>query len=87
VTGAGSHSGGITAQAPGGAGHENREPHGQVQDPAPLKGAAGQRVVDELAEPVQRGELGEGPQIRRELAERDEQAAGEGAQRQRERDG
>ncbi|HJZ26117.1 MAG TPA: hypothetical protein VJ370_07555 [Streptosporangiaceae bacterium] len=83
---AGSHSGGVAAQAPGGAGHEDREPHDQVQDPAPLKGAADQRVVDELAEPVQRGELGEGSQIRRELAERDEQAAGEGAQRQRERD-
>ncbi len=82
--GAGSYSGGVAAQAPDGAGHEDREPYGQVQDPAPLNGAAVQRVVDELAEPVQRRELGEGLQIWRELAERDEQAGGEGAQRQRE---
>jgi len=38
VTGARSHSGGVAAQAPDGAGDEDREPHGQVQDPAPLHG-------------------------------------------------
>jgi hypothetical protein len=54
----GSHSRSVAAQAPDGAGHEDREPQGQVQDPAPLKGAAGQRVVDKLAQPAQRRELG-----------------------------
>ena len=41
VTGAVSHSRSVAAQAPGGTGHEDSEPHDQVQDPAPLKGAAG----------------------------------------------
>ena len=81
-----SHSGGVPAELPDSAEHEYSHPHGQVQHPEPLEVAADQWVVHEFVEPVQRCELRQGGVGVREMADRNEEAAGKAAQHQDERD-
>ena len=76
--GVGSDPGGVLAEPPDGAPGEDDQPGYGVDGPGPVDAHAEQRRVHQLVEPVQGRVLGDVLQDVRELAQRDEQAPGEG---------